>query len=401
MTFLLGAVANKDISDKYPMPENVKTAGLSERNWFVISFLTDTLPKAFGLLAGHVQDEPEIWRDYFISETPHKEKLPGTWDQRLTQFQKLVLLRVLREEKVVSGMKVYVAGTIGEYFTESPPFDLEGAYNDSVSVSPLIFILSSGADPTDYLLSLAESKGKGDNGLRIISLGQGQGPIAERGIEMAQRSGDWVCLQNCHLAVSWLARLEQIVERAQNEPDSVHQDFRLWLTSMPSQNFPVPVLQNGIKITNEPPRGLKANLLRTFNDISPEDYESCSKPSVYKKLLFATAFFNANILERRKFGAVGWNIQYEWMNSDLKAAMTQVKLYVEDQAEVPWETLNVQVSEITYGGRVTDTWDKRTISAILKKFFDSNLLDDSYTFTDDGVYYAPPPSDITVVRYDE
>ena len=56
---------------------------------------------------------------------------------------------------------------------------------------------------------------------------------------------------------------------------------------------------------------------------------------------------------------MGWNIQYEWMNSDLKAAMTQVKLYIEDQEEVPWETLNVQVSEITYGGRVTDSWDKR------------------------------------------
>jgi dynein heavy chain len=49
------------------------------------------------------------------------------------------------------------------------------------------------------------------------------------------------------------------------------------------------------------------------------------------------------------------------MNSDLKAAMTQVKLYIEDQEEVPWETLNFQVSEITYGGRVTDSWDKRSI----------------------------------------
>ena len=104
---------------------------------------------------------------------------------------------------------------------------------------------------------------------------------------------------------------------------------------------------------------MKANLLRTFLDLSSEDYENCSKPGIYKKLLFSTAIFNANILERRKFGAVGWNIQYEWMNSDLKAAMTQVKLYIEDQEEVPWETLNVQVSEITYGGRVTDSWDKR------------------------------------------
>jgi dynein heavy chain len=101
----------------------------------------------------------------------------------------------------------------------------------------------------------------------------------------------------------------------------------------------VPVLQNGLKITQEPPRGLRANLTRTFNDISSEDYESCSKSRIFKKLAFATAFFNALILERRKFGAVGWNIPYEWMQSDLKAAMMQVRMYVEEQATIPWETL--------------------------------------------------------------
>jgi len=115
-------------------------------------------------------------------------------------------------------------------------------------------------------------------------------------------------------------------------------------------------------------------LLRTFADITSEEYESCSKPNVYKKLAFATAFFNANILERRKFGAVGWNIQYEWMKSDLKAAMTQVKMYVEEQTQIPWETLKVSVADITYGGRVTDVWDKRTNACILRKFFDPNLM---------------------------
>lgn len=78
----------------------------------------------------------------------------------------------------------------------------------------------------------------------------------------------------------------------------------------------MPVLQNGIKITNEPPKGLKANLTRTFQDISPEQYNSCSKTDEYKKLLFSLAFFHAVILERRKFGAIGWNIPYQWMNSD-------------------------------------------------------------------------------------
>ena len=99
---------------------------------------------------------------------------------------------------------------------------------------------------------------------------------------------------------------------------------------MPSPNFPVPVLQNGIKLTNEPPRGLKANMVRTFNEISSKYYESSSKPRPFKKLLFSLAFFHAVILERRKFGAIGWNIPYEWMTSDFITSDKQLFMYLEE-----------------------------------------------------------------------
>jgi dynein heavy chain len=63
-------------------------------------------------------------------------------------------------------------------------------------------------------------------------------------------------------------------------------------------------------LTNEPPKGLKANVGRTYNEVDPKVYNECSKEVEYKKLLFSLAFFHAVILERRKFGAIGWNIPY-------------------------------------------------------------------------------------------
>ena len=57
----------------------------------------------------------------------------------------------------------------------------------------------------------------------------------------------------------------------------VHQDFRLWLTSLPTNRFPVSILQNGSKMTIEPPRGVKANLLKSYISFSDDFLNSCPK----------------------------------------------------------------------------------------------------------------------------
>jgi len=161
----------------------------------------------------------------------------------------------------------------------------------------------------------------------------------------------------------------------------------------------VPVLQNGIKITNEPPKGLRANVGRTFADLNEEVYESCpSKPFEFKKLLFGLSFFHAVILERRKFGPIGWNIPYEWMDSDFNVSREQVRMYLVAQPEIPWTTLRYIIAEVNYGGRVTDDKDVRLISAVLKGYFCEEMLVEGFRFAGLDAYYPPPEGTLEQCR---
>ena len=331
-------------------------------------------------------EESKIWKELIEASDPWFAELPPSFRNSLDDYQKLLLIKSLIEEKMVSCIKYFIKNMLGAMFIESPIFDPKSSFADSTCTTPLIFILSPGADPIVYLLDLAKEK-EMETRLKMLSLGQGQGEIAAEWIKAGRRNGDWVCLQNCHLAISWLSKLERIQE---NQVESeTHSEFRLWLTSMPTNKFPVSILQSGIKMTNEPPKGLKANLGRTFNEIKEKEYESCLKPIEYKKLLFSLAFFHAVILERRKFGAIGWNIPYEWMNSDFETCQLQLRMYLDEQPEIPYKALNVLLAEINYGGRVTDDKDMRLIKALLSKYFTPKVMQEKYFFGSNDIYHSP------------
>ncbi|KAG1961895.1 dynein heavy chain 12, axonemal [Pimephales promelas] len=366
---------------------------LPDKSWDEICRASD-LRALQGLKESFIKS-PERFLPIYDNKEPYNTALPSPWCDKLNELQKMIIYRCLRPDKIEPAIGKFVTDNLGKRFVEPPPFDLSKSYSDSNCTIPLVFILSPGADPMASLLKFANDKNMGGSQFKSISLGQGQGPIAVTMIRSAMKEGTWVCLQNCHLAVSWMTTLEKICEDL--SPDSCHPNFRLWLTSYPSPMFPVTILQNGVKMTNEPPTGLRLNLLQSYisDPISdPEFFAACpNKEPVWEKLLYGVCFFHALVQERKKFGPLGWNIPYGFNESDLRISIRQLQLFVNEYQEVPFEAITYLTGECNYGGRVTDDWDRRLLMTILADFYNKDIIDHPrYSFSPSGNYHAPPKS---------
>jgi dynein heavy chain len=368
--------------------ENPAVGWLPTTSWNQLCRLGDLA--AFDSVRESFGTSVRKWKKVYDSLFPQDEPFPAPFDD-ISLFHRMCILRCLRGDKITPAVTAFVQTNMGQRFVEPPSFDLGGCYADSVATAPLIFVLSAGSDPTLALLKFADDQGYGAT-MQSLSLGQGQGPIALAMIEKACKEGTWVVLQNVHLAVSWMTTLEKLCEEF--SPETVHPNFRLWLTSYPSTVFPVSVLQNGVKMTNEPPRGLKANIVRSYMLeplADPEFFQSCTQPGPFRKLMFSLAFFHAQIQERRKFGALGWNIPYEFNDTDMAISLKQIAMILNQYDTVDYIAINYLIGQCNYGGRVTDDWDRRCITTILSKCICSGVVeDDGYKYSTGGSWFAPP-----------
>uniref|UniRef100_A0A286XH43 Dynein axonemal heavy chain 6 n=1 Tax=Cavia porcellus TaxID=10141 RepID=A0A286XH43_CAVPO len=394
--FLRGSAGME--KERPPKPE---APWLSTAMWFACCDLEESFP-VFQKLTEYIllhpisirlgsfetSINPPVWEGY-----PHsKREEHGTHgkDSRISElssFQKLILIKCCKEEKVVFAVTDFVIENLGKQFIETPPVDLATLYQDMSCSTPLVFILSTGSDPMGTFQRFARESGYSER-VQSISLGQGQGPIAEKMIKDAMKTGNWVFLQNCHLAVSWMLAMEELIKTFTDPTQAIKDTFRLFLSSMPSSTFPVTVLQNSVKVTNEPPKGLRANIRRAFTEMTPSFFEENILGKKWRQIIFGICFFHAIVQERKKFGPLGWNICYEFNDSDRECALLNLNLYCQE-GKIPWDALIYITGEITYGGRVTDTWDQRCLRTVLKRFFSPETLEDNYKYSESGIYFAP------------
>ncbi|MCI4377271.1 hypothetical protein PGIGA_G00201730 [Pangasianodon gigas] len=352
------------VLDKEGQMDNPCSSWLADSNWDNITEL-DKLANFHGLMASFEQ-YPRDWNLWYTSSEPENAPLPGEWENGCNELQRMLIVRSLRQDRVSFCVTSFIINNLGSRFVEPPVLDMKAVVEDSTPKTPLIFVLSPGVDPTAALVQLAETSGMGHH-FHALSLGQGQAPIATRMIKEGIKNGHWVFLANCHLSLSWMPQLDKLVEQLQVEDP--HPDFRLWLSSSPHPDFPIAILQAGIKMTTEPPKGVKSNMKRLYHLVTESQFSRCTRPIIYRKLLFALCFFHSILLERKKFLQLGWNIVYSFNDSDFEVSENLMSLYLDEYEEIPWDALKYLIAGINYGGHVTDDWDRRLLTTYISDYF--------------------------------
>jgi dynein heavy chain len=368
-------------------------------NWLMVNSLAKI--EGFEKFPSDLVEAAPRFLEWYNHETPETEKLPLDWSGLEKEpFKKLLVLRALRADRLVIAITRWLRGALphgNEYVdadsTNSSLRILELAIEDSMPEVPIFFILSAGTDVVADVDKLAVQSGF-EKGISYwnVGMGQGQDIVAMDRLQLGHTQGHWVILNNCHLMPQWCIELEKKLDTFNVEGS--HESFRVFLTAEPSADIPIGILSRCIKLTSEPPAGLRANLKRAFCSFDEDDFDELDNKQ--KAITFAMSFYHAILMERKKFGSKGFNMLYPFSLGDLRDSSIVLANYMENasSSKIPWEDLRYLFGEITYGGHIVNDLDRLLNITYLNFYLQDDVLDqkEMLPFVEDekGVSFKTP-----------
>ncbi|XP_014673932.1 PREDICTED: dynein heavy chain 8, axonemal-like isoform X2 [Priapulus caudatus] len=367
-TFIKGGAA-LDMNSAEPKPKK----WIPDITWLNLVQLSNL--KQFQNILDQVTRNDKAWKTWYDEDAPEACTIPDGYSASLLPFSRLLLVRSWCPDRTIAQSRSYVASAIGNKYTESLFLNLAAILEESDCRTPLVCLLSQGSDPSEAIARLAA---KFEFACSSVSMGQGQELHARRLLAENMPTGGWILLQNCHLGLEFMSELLETLSTTA----TVHETFRCWMTTEMHPKFPITMLQASIKFTNDPPMGIKASLKRTFAQISQDQLEANSAAQ-WRPMLYTVAFLHAVVQERRKFGPLGWNIPYEFNNSDFTSTVQFIQNHLEEVSPkkgISWATVRYMIGEVQYGGRVTDDFDKRLINTFARVWFSDSMFAKEFEF---------------------
>ncbi|KAK4813186.1 hypothetical protein QYF61_014017 [Mycteria americana] len=173
--FLKGNISLEKSARKKPY------AWLPDQGWEDLIRLSELFPEKFESLPDDVEKNPDVWKNWYDTDALEQMPFPMQYQNNLTNFQKLLLLRCFRVDRLYRAVMDYVTLTMSEKYVQPPVISFEAIFEQSSPYSPVVFILSPGSDPVSDLMKLAERTGFGGDRLKFLAMGQGQEKVTSVG----------------------------------------------------------------------------------------------------------------------------------------------------------------------------------------------------------------------------
>jgi dynein heavy chain 1, cytosolic len=288
----------------------------------------------------------------------------------LKAIRDVLVIKCLRPDRLLQATSKFVRTVFQTDMATVSSFDLAGMVADEVpAVTPLAMISVAGYDASYKVENLIKVTGSRSSS---VAMGSQEGfALADQAIATASRQGSWVLLKNVHLAPSWLGQLEKKLQTL-----NPNRNFRLFLTMEANTSIPVNLLRQSRIVMNEPPPGIKANLLDSLRSISSARLSQ--GPAEKSRLYFLLAWFHAVVQERLRYVPLGWSKTYDFNDSDMAAAFNTIDGWLGtvskgraniDPVTIPWDALRSLIKQSVYGGRVDSDFDQRIVDSFVDALF--------------------------------
>ena len=330
------------------------------------------------------------FKDWLNSSSP-EDNIYNLWDDDKlltpvgTSMHQLLVIQALRPDRTIAMCHSVVKTVLGQSFLDSAATELDLAAiveNEIKATNPVLMCSVPGFDASGRVDDMAAELGKN---LTPIAMGSAEGfAQAEKVINSSSKTGKWVMLKNVHLAPQWLVQLEKKLHTL-----NPHPSFRLFLTLEIHPKIPVNLLRAGRTFVFEPPPGIKANLLRTFNTIPAS--RMMKAPNERSRLYFLLGWFHAIVQERLRYSPLGWSKKYEFNESDLKVACDTLDTWIDATAmgrtnlspeKVPWDAMRILLGQCIYGGKIDNEFDQRLLTSFLNKLFTMKSFETDFVLVD-------------------
>ena len=333
------------------------------------------------IFSGIIEDfqvNSKKWKIIYDSCEPDDLPFHQPWNARLTKLHKLMMIKVLRPDKLIEIFEAFIGENLGYKFVETVNADLGRILADSGPRTPVFLLLTENRHPIEIIRKLRVGRhGNKNSGLKILSLLNDQVNIITSTVEASIRDGSWVLIQNCHFCGDAKFHIQLLYSILLNTAD-INEDFRLWFTSESVPFLGTKVPGNSIKFVIEPPRDVKEQILDVLQNtfITKDIFETgvIGKEASFSKLLFSLIFLFIKSNGRNIYKNHGWSVKTLFNEVDIECAMHSLRDVLKLYEGANFFAIKFLLKHCNMINRIQDRQDKLLLEALLDDILREEVL---------------------------